>query len=297
MRPFLEKLPVIPGASWSMLDRRLDAAIPFEWHHHPEYELTLTLNSRGQRFIGDHVGDYDDGDLVLVGPNLPHTWASRAKVAAAAPHRALVMWFDGDWARRLGEGFAELAPIADLAERARAGLTFTPAVAARARPLVEALFRAEAPERFLTLLRVLLLLAGDRAAVPLTHAAFGADAVREERARIDRVLMHIHTHYAGAIRNDTLAGIAALSPSGLHRMFRKHTRTSVSAYVMRLRVGDACARLAATDQPVAHVAAAVGYNSLANFNRQFKALRKMTPRAYRALFRGAAKRPETAIGQ
>ncbi len=66
MKPFLEKVPAIQGMSWAMLNRRLDDAIPFQWHHHPEYELTLTLNSRGQRFIGDHIGSFDDGDLVLV---------------------------------------------------------------------------------------------------------------------------------------------------------------------------------------------------------------------------------------
>ena len=73
MRPYLEHLPLPPGSSWSRLNRRLEDGIPFEWHHHPEVELTLTLNSRGQRFIGDHLDRYDDGDLVLIGPNLPHT--------------------------------------------------------------------------------------------------------------------------------------------------------------------------------------------------------------------------------
>ncbi|WP_367718623.1 cupin domain-containing protein [Nitratireductor sp. GISD-1A_MAKvit] len=124
MRPFLEKLPVIPGASWSLLNRRLDEGIPFEWHHHPEYELTLTLNSKGQRFIGDHVGEYEDGDLVLVGANLPHTWASRARLDPTLPHVALVMWFRHEWAQALGEGFAELRPIAGLVARGRGRARF-----------------------------------------------------------------------------------------------------------------------------------------------------------------------------
>ena len=91
MKPLLEKVTPPDGASWAWLDRRLDDAIPFQWHHHPEFELTLTLNSVGQRFIGDHIGEYGDGDLVLIGPNLPHTWASRAKRDAALPHVARVM--------------------------------------------------------------------------------------------------------------------------------------------------------------------------------------------------------------
>ena len=66
MRPYLEHVPVSDDASWSLLNRRLDDAIPFQWHHHPEFELTLTLNSVGQRFVGDSVGNYAHGGLVLV---------------------------------------------------------------------------------------------------------------------------------------------------------------------------------------------------------------------------------------
>jgi hypothetical protein len=100
MRPFLERLPWQEGSSLAVLDRQLEEAIPFQWHHHPEFELTLTLNSCEQRFMGDHVGEYDDCDLVLVGPNLPHTWVSREAVSAG-PHVALVIWFHPDWAARV----------------------------------------------------------------------------------------------------------------------------------------------------------------------------------------------------
>ena len=83
-----EKVTVPEGASWAMLNRRLDDGIPFQWHYHPEFELTLTLNSRGQRYIGDSIATYDDGDLVLLGPNLPHTWCSTERIDAARPHIA-----------------------------------------------------------------------------------------------------------------------------------------------------------------------------------------------------------------
>src|SRR3954470_18704850 len=118
MKPFLEKLQKPAGASWAWLDRKLDDGIPFQWHHHPEYELTLTLNSRGQRFIGDHIGSYDDGDLVLIGPNLPHTWSSIDKPDQARPHIALVMWFLPDWADHLTSRFPELRSVGAMLARA-----------------------------------------------------------------------------------------------------------------------------------------------------------------------------------
>ena len=97
MRPLFEKVTVPEGASWALLDRKLDDGIPFQWHYHPEFELTLTLNSRGQRYIGDAISGYDDGDLVLLGPNLPHTWCSAEKIEAGRPHHAIVMWFTEAW--------------------------------------------------------------------------------------------------------------------------------------------------------------------------------------------------------
>ena len=100
MKPAYEHVEFGENCSVRVYHRRLPR-IPFEWHHHPEYELTLTLNSHGKRYIGDSVADYVDEDLVLVPPNLPHTWASNRSIDPASPQVAIVIWFGGDWARRL----------------------------------------------------------------------------------------------------------------------------------------------------------------------------------------------------
>lgn len=285
MRPFLEKLPVIPDSSWSYLNRRLDDAIPFQWHHHPEYELTLTLNSRGQRFIGDHVGEYGDGDLVLVGPNLPHTWVSRMKLDEDHPHVALVLWFHPEWAAQLINGFPEFRNVQTLLSRAGCGLQFSNAFSDAVRAEHQAIFDLGPPERLLSLLRILNHLAGDDNARPLASMPVTQDGTPESRERIDRVVTYIHMHYADSIAMPELAEIAALSVSGLHRMFRRHMQTTVTDYIMRMRIGDASARLSSTDQPVQFIAEAVGYRALSNFNRQFHALKGMSPREYRNLFR------------
>lgn len=284
MRPYLEKLAHEAEASWTRLNRRLDDAIPFQWHHHPEYELTLTLNSRGQRFIGDHIGAYGDGDLVLVGPNLPHTWASREKIDPQQPHVALVCWIRPDWAAQLTGTFVEFGAIRTLLLRAGGGLQFSEAMAKQVRTDFEALFALPPAQRLLGLLDILNRLAGDDDARTLAGAPVLVRGPAESRARIDRVLTHIHENYAGDLPLEGLAERAALSLSGLHRMFRKHTQTTVSDYVARLRIGEACARLSGGGQPVRHIAEAVGYASLANFNRQFRRLKAMSPRQYRARF-------------
>ena len=285
MRPLFEKVTVPEGASWALLDRKLVDGIPFQWHYHPEFELTLTLNSRGQRYIGDAVSAYDDGDLVLLGPNLPHTWCSAEKIEARDPHHAIVMWFTEAWRTSLTTTLGEMRIVEPLLARAGRGIVFSRAAAERARPIVEGIPPDAPADRLLRLMQVLALLASDGGAAPIASPAANRHRVdTPDRARIERVLDHIHAHYRERIEVAALADVAALSASGFHRLFRRHTRLTLTEYAAQLRIGQACALLINSERPIAHIADDVGYANLANFNRQFRALKKMTPRDFRRSF-------------
>ena len=123
MKPYFQK--IAPGPSSFAAFVRSDPAFPFDWHYHPEYELTLILESRGQRLVGDGIADYGPGDLVLLGPNVPHSWRSGpVNTGNGAPHRAVVIQFRQDF---LGEHFFELnemESVARLLERSSNGLAF-----------------------------------------------------------------------------------------------------------------------------------------------------------------------------
>jgi AraC-like DNA-binding protein len=285
MRPFFEKVAVRPGSSWTLLNRRLDDGIPFEWHHHPEFELTLTLNSRGQRYIGDDISPYGDGDLVLLGPNLPHTWCSAERLSPAEPHVALVCWFTESWGTQITATLAEMQSVAPMLARAGRGIVFSRDAVGAARPVIESIPPLAPADRLFRLMEVLALLATDEGWRFIAGA--GADrrkVASPDQSRIERVLDHIHAHYREPVSINALADVAALSPSGFHRLFRRHTKLTVSDYVSELRIGQACAMLINTDRPIAHIADEVGYPSLANFNRQFRGRKDMTPRQFRQRF-------------
>jgi hypothetical protein len=170
MRPRFEQVTVARGQSWTLYDGQLPSC-PFNWHYHPEFELTLTLNSIGERFVGDHVAHYGDGDLVLVGPNLPHAWQSRAAVDTGQPQRALVLWFTQQWAQGLTTPYPELSGIdPSCSPSRRAG-------SRSARPRSMRCDRGcwPPPLRWLGLLEVLLLLACDSLRQPLALQSFAAN--------------------------------------------------------------------------------------------------------------------------
>lgn len=284
MKPWFEKVTIEAGCSWTLLNRQLADEIPFEWHHHPEFELTLTLNSKGHRLVGDHSGGYHDGDLVLVGPNLPHSWCSHSAVNDDKPHVALVAWFTDAWARGLVTSFPELAALNAVFADAQSGVQFSNAAAAEVRPLIEQLPEIAPAERLLVLLKVLERLSHDSARVRLC-APTGKDLVRAASDdRIRRVLDHLHANFMSPLKVEDLAQIACVSPSTFHRLFLKHTRSTLVDYVRRLRIGRACSALSEGKLSIAAIAELSGYRNIANFNRQFRATKGMPPREFRQLY-------------
>ncbi|HTU51852.1 MAG TPA: AraC family transcriptional regulator [Acidobacteriaceae bacterium] len=284
MKPFREHVTVPRDASWVLFDRRLDR-IPFEWHYHPEYELTLTLNSRGQRFVGDNISGYDHGDLVLIGPRIPHTWYSGARDDHNRAPRALVLWFTEAFKSSMIEPHVELHPILRLLERSSRALRFSKTTRAKAYPLILAMTDQPAGQRLASLLSLLLLLSADRKAAPLASAvnqAVAAPSAKEER--ISRVVSYLHHHYREQTTISKLMKVAALSRSSLHRLFKRHTGATINQYTTQLRVGNACALLIGTEKPISFIADEVGFGNLSNFNRQFKTVKESTPRAFRSAF-------------
>jgi AraC-like DNA-binding protein len=288
MKAAYERVDFSESCSVRVYHRRLPR-IPFERHYHPEYELTLTMNSQGRRYIGDSVAVYGDDDLVLVPPDLPHTWSSNRSIDTSQPQVAIVVWFDGAWARRLADLCPEYADLHSLLRRAACGLVFQEGAGTHMRARLDALLAPRARDRLNAVLDILIWLS-DVPAEPLTSPnAFDARAGVTSRYvpdQLSRVLSLIDTQFAHPLKLPTLAKAAGMSERTLTRHFTQHLGVSVGQYISRVRIGHACRRLTDTDMPISVIAERSGFANVANFNRQFKAARQMTPVAYRQAFFG-----------
>jgi AraC-like DNA-binding protein len=286
MKPAYEHVEFGADSSVRVYLRRL-ARIPFEWHHHPEYELTLTMNSHGKRYIGDSVNDYQAEDLVLVPPDLPHTWSSNRSIEPSLPQVAIVIWFDGDWARRMADCCREYEPLRKLLRRAACGLAFEPPSGEWMRGRLEHLLSNAPRERLSAALDILCTLAdapGHPLASPSAFNQTNAGPSGHEPERINRVLSMIDARFAEPLRISELCAAANLSERTLTRYFVQHIGESVGRYIARVRIGHACRMLGDTSLPISVIAARSGFANVANFNRQFKAAKQATPAEYRRQF-------------
>ena len=285
MKPQFERVTFPAGCSLRVYHRQVPE-IPFEWHHHPEYELTLTLNSRGWRFIGDHIGEYNTLDLVLVPPDMPHTWASTGSIDEQNPHTAIVIWFSGSWAQRLADTCLEYSALRKLLGRSETGLHFAPPAGEHMQNRLKELLSESPRLRLQAALETLIELAGTENFSPLgtPRLTAGRPMLRDEPAQLNRILDLLHRRFREPLRVQDLCEAGNLSARSLHRFFLRHVGESVTSYLCRLRIGRACLMLAETDLPISVIALESGFANLANFNRQFRQTRQMTPKEFRSYF-------------
>lgn len=282
MKPQFENVAIPKGCSIRVFHRQIPE-IPFEWHHHPEYELTLTLNSRGLRFIGDHIGAYDSHDLVLVPSEMPHTWASTNAIDASQPHTAIVVWFRAAWALQVSDVCPEYSPFRKLLRRATAGLSFASPAGEKMESRLPELLSPSPRERLQTALDLLTELA-DTDAVPLATPQKAARITPDESTQLNRILDVLHKRFAEPLRAKDLCAVGNMSERSLHRLFVRHLGENLSDYLGRLRIGRACMWLVETDRPISVIATEAGFSNLSNFNRRFRAARQMTPKEFRRYY-------------
>ena len=286
MQPWFEAVLIPEGRSCLIYDRQLPA-FGFNWHYHPEFELTLTVGSRGTRFVGGHVDRYDDGDLVLLGPNLPHAWQSEALVEPTGLHRAIVCWFTAGWIEGLMTLVPEFATLAPLLAEAERGIRFDGVTSGALRSRLIALTGQAPAEQIVSLQAILIELSHARSRRTLAAGALSMDELSADRRRMERILRWIHANFDQPIRLAPLCDLAHLTESQLQRIFKRSTRVSISDYVARLRVGHASNLLIETDWPTSEVAASCGYSDAAHLAHKFRLLMGCTPTAYRRRMRAS----------
>ncbi|MEM9437589.1 MAG: AraC family transcriptional regulator [Pseudomonadota bacterium] len=256
------------------------------WHSHPEYELHLITATTGKTFVGEHIGTFKPGSLYLVGPRVPHNWVTD-DVGTPEPveNRDMLVQFSQQSIDRLKDAFPEFRDLDDMLQRSVGGIEFVDFDLSVAKMHLSAIRDAQGAARILRFLNFLHLVSSHPSqkklsehTVPFTD--FGANA-----RGIADVVDHITTHFAEELTLDQAAAMAHLSPTAFSRKFHKLTGTKFTEFVNKVRVGQACAMLQATDEKVTTICYEVGFRNIANFNRQFLRVKEMTPSAYRDLIR------------
>lgn len=252
------------------------------WHFHPEYEIQLITATTGKYFVGDHIGDFAPGNLVMTGPNLPHNWVSHVPQGGRVDERCLIVQFDADFVVRAIKALPELKRVESLLNASCWGVLFTPETGEAAEPIMREMLGAQGLRRITLFLTLLDLLVQSMGPVKLASAAYRAEPARYGETRINHVLSYIGRNLSQELRESELAELAGQSASAFSRYFRRHTGVPFVQYVNRLRINLACQLLMSGELTITDICYQVGFSNLSNFNRQFLSLKNMSPSRWRA---------------
>lgn len=261
---------------------------PCPWHYHPEYELVLVNKSTGRRMVGDHIGYFEADDLVFMGPSLPHVWVNDScYVQGKAKEKAdaVVVHFVDDF---LGEHFLslpELDPLKKILSLSRRGLVIQGKTKKEINERMKAMIGESGLKRLSSLFAIFDILAHTSEYEPLASPNYLLHTQGMYSDRYSKITDYILRNFQREITLSEVAYEASMAITTFCNFFKEHYRMTFVEYLNTIRIGHVCKLLADTDNTVVTIAYECGFNNLANFNRQFKRLKGMSPSEYRKALR------------
>lgn len=259
---------------------------PCPWHYHPEYELVLITKSSGKRMVGDHIGYFEEGDLVCIGPKLPHVWVNDEiylNGQADSLADAVVIHFVDDF---LGEGFfniPEMDSFVKFLALTKRGVAVRGKAREKIGKMMQEMLTMNGMQRLATLMSIFSTLSELTEYELLASPNFVQNNHLKCSDRFGQVREYIMRNFNRDITLPEIAAIANMAVTTFCNFFKEQYRITFIEFLTTVRVGHACKLLAENSSNVAQIAYECGFNNLANFNRQFKKIKNMTPSEYKRM--------------
>ena len=287
MKPLLEKS--IENLNQSYLVKTLKE--PFfdpNWHFHPHYQLFTVIKGTGTRFIGDDIRHFNVGDTVFLAPNMPHLWRSDREYFEKDSQlmtEGIVVYFKEDF---LGSEFfekSEMYNVKTLLKKSERGLDLTGQLKEE---LVEDLKNLPVDSGFQGIIKILSIL--DKLSKSTDYQYIASTTYSNthkisETERMRRVHEYVLKHFKENINLSTVASLSNMTDAAFCRYFKSRTNKTFSDFVKEIRIGNACKMLQDENKSISQTCYESGYNTVSNFNNQFKSLKGISPKQYQKLYR------------
>jgi AraC-like DNA-binding protein len=286
-----------PASGHSFLARKFNSsAFEVPYHFHEEYELTYILEGSGKRYVGSHMENFTAGDLVLLGPNLPHCWKLEPGKELQPDASAIVVQFNGAF---LGNDFFEkneLKQIKKLLQKSGSGINFKPGMQTAVKNNLLGLSTEKNNFKMLIgLLEILQRLAISNDYTLLDQNQIIAERTIAEQERINPVFAYLVENFRHPVSLNTAAGIANMTPNAFCKYFKKATRKTFMETIIEYRLNYAIQQLVQTDKPISDISFESGFGDVSHFYKMFKVKMHLSPLNYRKKFMRSLDEEDTRI--
>lgn len=258
------------------------------FHFHDMCELVFIQKSFGKRIVGDHVGNFKDGDLVLMGPDLPHIWLndntfrhprSKKKV------QAIVAYFSPTFLTHLSYDKSITSHAEDLIFRSHRGLYFFGRTREIIKDKMDTMVSEKGLKRIIAFLNIIDTLSASNEYQYLASIGFKNSFSPKDTDRLNTVYQYLNKNFTEKISLRSISDMVNMSPSAFCRFFKARTQKSFSLFMNELRIAYACRLLLSDELSITSIAFESGYQNLTNFNKFFRKITGTTPSLYKKQFR------------
>ncbi len=266
------------GSSFRLLHHKnvLPTKYVWQYHYHPEVELVCIVKGSGVRHVGHHMSRYEDGDLILVGSNLPH---SGFGLDASTPHEEIVIQLPESILLNGIENYVELGSCQGLLERAQYGISFHGATYQKAKKLMLELLNVPVQNRIFVVLQIFQLLSNSSDYTLLNNKLLPTKQLLHVKSRLETIFTYVEENYAEHLSIEEIASRVGLTIPSFSAFFKKTMSITFTEFVNNYRVRKSCYYLR-EGKSVTETCNLCGYNSLSYFNRVFKRQMGSSPKRY-----------------
>ncbi len=269
----------IPKPENSALIYQVDKGITFydQLHAHEEIQISIVLSGSGNLIVGDTINRYEENDVFVFGPQLPHLFQSDE---SNQDSHMLTLFFARD---SFGESFFNLSEFDEMKEffhKSAMGIR----VQSNLRDLkkeflmLESLSKLERVSAFFKIVKLII----EADSKPLSTFIYEKHFTEEEGSRMSKVMSYAMQNFRREITLDEIADIANMTPNAFCRYFKKRTNKTFFQFLIEIRLENACKLLSQTSElSVAEISDQSGFRNIAFFNRKFKSYKNTTPTTFR----------------
>lgn len=247
-------------------------------HQHEEIQVSIILSGEGDLVVGDAMNRFQENDVFIIGSNVPHLFKSDSKLEYKV--HMLTLFFTKE---SFGSEFFDLPDLAELKllfEQSEFGIRLN-THSDKIKHLFLNLEKANPLERFISLFSILKE-ANKTEYELLSTFIYHKPYSQDEGSRMSDVMNFAISNYQKDISLLDVANVSNMTPNAFCRYFKKRTDKSFFQFLLEVRIENACRLLSKdSDKSIAQISEESGFKNMSNFNRKFKALKKLTPSQYR----------------
>lgn len=282
MTAFLEKINIKSDESFSIgiFQDNLEES---HWHYHNNFEISFITEGNGKRIVADSIVDFSPGDLVILGPNIPHVWLADKDIMTPTARKLEMVYlqFTSDIFFPQMTCLPEFTNIKRALNNSERGIQITGHTLYEVSELMLQLPYMKKFERFLHLLKILDIIGRSYSNIHLASESYMKGRFRPVNQRIEKVHDFLMTNYQNRINLSELANIVNMAEGSLCRMFRSTTGLSPFEYLNKIRIDFACKLLMDINLNISEISYDCGFLNISHFNKQFRKYTGLTPSLYR----------------